>query len=420
MRIFDAPCGTPRFSVSGGSGRWRNYCFGDDHHVGSRLAQEPGQNAGHCGYGRSGRDGNRAFTGLLGGVFAEKDWRWVFWVICPPAALGIVQIWIWLPLKPVEGAWREKFGQIDFAGSFLLILSTLFVMVPISGGGSSYPWSSPLVITLLVLGVVALAAFIAVEHSHAKIPLIPLRIFKNRALVLLTFVSFGIGFMYYPTLYYVPEYLQLVKRYSSIHSGAILLAMVLPQVVTAIASGWLLSWCGRYQIILCTGYTIYLVGVGVQTTFDAESSLAYIVGILFLQGFGIGWILQTSLVAMQANARHEDRAVVTGVRSIGRFLGGAIGISVCEGILANRVPGGEITALQGNLDREQEDVLVEVYAKAFKGIWWWLLAVAAAVAVCGVFVKEVKLRGDEALKEPQSGNEDLDLEAGKDENEEKK
>ncbi|KAL7276684.1 hypothetical protein RUND412_000301 [Rhizina undulata] len=355
---------------------------------------------------------------LLGGVFAAHDWRWVFWVICPPAVIGIVQIWIWLPLKPVEGAWRGKVAQIDFAGIFLLTTATVFILVPISGGGSTYPWSSPLVITLLILGVVALAAFAAVEHFYAKVPIIPLRIFNNRSLVLLTFVCFGIGCMNYPAIFFIPEYLQLVKHYSSIDSGAILIANVLSQVLTVIVSGWLLSWCGKYQIILCSGYTIYLIAVGLEVTFDASSTLAYIVGMLVLQGFGIGWILQTSLVAMQANAKHEDRAVVTGVRNIARSIGGAVGISVCQGILSNKIPGGEIGTIPSNLDVEQEEMWTELYAKAFKGVWWWLFAVAAAVAVCGVFVKEVKLRGDEVLK--KSEGENVDLEAGKDETEEKK
>ncbi|KAL7266808.1 hypothetical protein RUND412_010629 [Rhizina undulata] len=358
---------------------------------------------------------------LLGGVFSQTDCRWVFWVICPPATIGFVQIWIWLPLKPVEGAWREKVNQIDFAGIFLLILATVFIMVPISGGGSTYPWSSPLVITLLILGVVALAAFGAVEHYHAKIPIIPLRIFKNWSMVILTFLSVGNGFLFYPAIYYVPEYLQHVKHYSSIHSGVILLALIMPQVATVVATGYILSWRGRYQVVLIAGYTTYLIAVGLEITFDTNTTLAKIVGILFLQGFGLGCTTQTGLVAMQANSEHADRAVVTGVRNVGRILGGAIGISVCQGLLTSRIPGGEFGTFPEGLDPEQEAVWTEAYSRAFKAVWYWLLAVAVAQLLAGVFVKEVRLRGDEVLKkpEPTPGNADLEA-AAKNETEEKK
>ncbi|KAL7275861.1 hypothetical protein RUND412_001176 [Rhizina undulata] len=163
----------PNYSLSGGfrvsaeeSTSW------DDHNVGFRLPPEPGHNP-RLGIWlwalRSERE-----SGLYSEVYFSRR-----------IGIGFVQIWIWLPLKLIEGVWRENVDQFDFAGTFWLILSTVFIMF------------SLVVITLLILGAIALAAFGAVEHYHAKIPVIPLRIFNNWSRAILTFLSVSNGFLFY-------------------------------------------------------------------------------------------------------------------------------------------------------------------------------------------------------------------------------
>lgn len=48
--------------------------------------------------------------------------------------------------------------------------------VPISGGGSTFSWSSPTVIALLVVGALSMMAFIWVEGWVAELPLFPGRL----------------------------------------------------------------------------------------------------------------------------------------------------------------------------------------------------------------------------------------------------
>ena len=45
--------------------------------------------------------------------------------------------------------------------------------VPLSGGGSTFAWKSPVVIVLFVVGALALLAFIFVEGKIATLPLFP-------------------------------------------------------------------------------------------------------------------------------------------------------------------------------------------------------------------------------------------------------
>jgi len=167
---------------------------------------------------------------ILGGVFAESDWRWVFWFTVPPAVLSMIQIVIWLPLKHVSGSSREKIKMIDYAGAFTQLISIVFILVPISGGGSTYPWSSPLVISMLAIGGVFGIIFILVEKYFARLPLVPLRLFRNRSFSFLVLISFITGCYMQTSLYFMPVYFQLIRQASPIHSSLLLMAMTVSQV----------------------------------------------------------------------------------------------------------------------------------------------------------------------------------------------
>lgn len=165
--------------------------------------------------------------------------------------------------------------------------------------------------------------------------------------------------------------------------------------MTIFFGGLFLSWFGRYNPILWAGYGIYLIGAGLQTLFKASTSKGYIIGILVVEGFGMGWTLQTSLVAMQANAAVEDRAVVTGIRNIARCVGGSFGLAICSGILSNSIPEdddmGNSAPGSSVLKREQDGL---------EKIWWFLFAIGVVVFIAGFGVEEVDLESQEPGEMP--------------------
>jgi len=122
---------------------------------------------------------------LIGGVFSQTaTWRWydfsetisdfrVFWFSVPISVLILIQLYFFLPLTKVSGNMGSKLKKIDYAGSVISLAATIFVMVPISGGGVTYPWNSPLVIVLLTLGVLLYIVFVIYEAKFAKIPIMP-------------------------------------------------------------------------------------------------------------------------------------------------------------------------------------------------------------------------------------------------------
>jgi len=158
------------------------------------------------------------------------------------------------------------------------------------------------------------------------------------------------GMVFYATLYYLPNYFQVVRGVSAIRSGVLLLPLVLVQTVCAFTSGILQSKTGDYWWNLTIGFGIWTIAVGLLSTIDENTPLAKLVGYQILTGLGAGQTFQTSLVAIQASVDRKDMATATGLRNFLRMLGGTLALAVCSAIINNVVRSrlGSI-GLDGNL-----------------------------------------------------------------------
>jgi len=166
----------------------------------------------------------------------------VFWVTVPVSGFSLVQILFFLPLKPVTGSFKQKLKKVDFIGSIVSLTSTILILVPISSGGSTFAWDSPVVIVLLVLGVLLIPVLIYVEYK-APLPIIPLRLLKTRSLALLTAISFLAGIYFFGNAYFLPIYFQIILSpvASPLESSGLLQALMLPQIGTAMMAGFVLQ-----------------------------------------------------------------------------------------------------------------------------------------------------------------------------------
>lgn len=171
------------------------------------------------------------------------------------------------------------------------------MQVPISGGGTTFSWSSPAFISLMLAAIVVLVVFLLHEHYYATLPLVPLRIFRSGSLSLLEIITFATGLFNFAVLYFIPVYLQIVKGYSALLASAILQATILPQVFMAVASGFIMSKTGKYLPVIWGGYIAYTISAGLVTMLGRDTSRGAVVVFLIIGGIGTGATLQTSKLA---------------------------------------------------------------------------------------------------------------------------
>lgn len=325
-----------------------------------------------------------------------------------------------LPLKHVSSNNMAKMRKIDYGGILLNIASTLLLLIPLSGGGVTYAWSSVFFIAATVTGVVLMVVFVLYEWKLAPLPIMPLRLYLAPHCWALYLQAFLTGLAYFGNFFYLPIYFQSILRYSPLVSGALILPLVVTSSLASIASGQYMTRIGSYMHCILLGFVLWTIGNGLTLLFDRRTGLALLIVSLVIEGAGIGLTLQPTLVGMYANSRTEDRAVTTGLRNFIRTIGGAFGLVVSGVILSNTLREGlmtksyvsgsllsELTSSTYALDnldltQDQKNSILDVYMRGLHYIFIFYI-------VCsGLSLGLTYWVGNTSLKGPKSAAADGD------------
>ncbi|KAK9346809.1 major facilitator superfamily domain-containing protein [Lipomyces starkeyi] len=366
--------------------------------------------------------GNSTGPFIAAAIIDHTTWRVLFWVIGPCAFVGLLIAYPTIPTNFKGGDYRQKLKQVDTPGILLASISVIFLLIPISTGGTEYAWNSPLVISFLCIGGAAAIAFVYVEWKVSLLPMIPLRLFNSTICAAMYAQIFLSGCTYYVQLNFLPGYYQNVRGYSSITSAALTIPMVLAQALTSINAGTFMTKTGRYGHLLYFGYTMLTIGTGIQCgVFNLTIHPAVLVVALVLQGVGIGCTFQTTLVALQANSAKSDRAIIISVRGLLRSLGGAVGLAIASALLSNvllkNIPTDLAPDVRAEMEHsvyatpdmtslsyDQKRMVAHAYMIAYRAVFiFFVPCMALSLAVC-LLIKDTGLERQDEKSSFNSGD----------------
>ncbi|KAL4811451.1 major facilitator superfamily domain-containing protein [Aspergillus unguis] len=266
-------------------------------------------------------------------LILRSTWRGFFWMLAPLAACSIVVGYFLIPDAARKDSLSTNFKRIDYFGILASSIGIIFLLIPISGGGSYFEWDSPMVISMLVIGGLSFVAFFFIEWKVAVLPMVPMEFFKNKVIVALFLQSFLLGAVYQAYLYYLPLYYQNARGWSPIVSAALTAPMVACQSISSVLSGQYISRRKRYGEVIWFGFGTWTLGAGLTLLFKTNTHPAVIAVIVGVTGVGIGCTFQPTLVAFQAHCTKRQRAVVISDRNFFRCMGGACGLAVSGAVL---------------------------------------------------------------------------------------
>lgn len=266
----------------------------------------------------------------------HSTWRNFYFTLFPICLSSTLILIKYVPYTRPQHSMKEKLLNVDYLGFFTSSVAIIFLLIPISGGGSSFPWTSAFTISMIVIGGVFFLIFLFVECKVSKLPLIPLRLFSESfSLTSILLHNFFFGISYYGIQYYYPYYFEVVREYTPMETSCFLLAFVLPQTLSSVCSGQLISRTKHYGFVIWLGYFLWMLAMGLLSLWGLNTKRGVTIVIMIINGLGSGFIFQPTLIAAQAHSFKRDRATVISTRNVLRTFGGSISLAISATILAN-------------------------------------------------------------------------------------
>jgi len=355
---------------------------------------------------------------VLGGIFAEWNWRWCFWVNLPLCGIAIAAIAFWLRLSSGshhgETPILSRLRKIDIIGTFLLTGSVIFTLVALSTGGSPHPWVSPLILAPLIIGIIGLICVPFYEFSKfCHNPILPRHIFANRTSVSAFTLTAIHGFLTYGVQFYLPPFFQAVLGSSPTKSGIQVLPTCLVIVVLAAVGGPLLSYTGRYRPIHQGGFAAMTIGFGLFTLLSADAKPPQWVTFQLLVAAGSGIVVSTMLPAVLVELPDRASAAAAGSWAFLRGLGSLFGVAI-PGALFNARFAALMSTIDSEVARsllidgqayqrasadflkkfpyEVQKQIIRVFTDGLRAVWICFLVLAGVGFVITFLERQVKLR----------------------------
>ncbi|KAI7874461.1 MFS general substrate transporter, partial [Lichtheimia hyalospora FSU 10163] len=346
---------------------------------------------------------------FIGGTLTDYvSWRGVFFVNIPVCFISMAIIGATLHLPRVIQGLKAQMMRIDYAGNVIVLCASVSLTLALSLGSQDDSWGSPLVMSLFTLTAVLVGLLIYIEKYVALEPVIPLRLFTDRTVACLLVYRIGWGMALSAYAYYLPLFFQVVRGDTAMLSGLRLIPVEVGSVTTTFLVGRFITRTGKYRLALRTGSALFCLCFVFFWWFDRTISWTYIYCALLLEGIGMGGVVASSMISIQASVRHEDIAVASGLGAYISILGSNLGVATASAILNTllkqnlpRVMPMEYAQrifdspqyIYNGLPTEYIDAAIDVYSASFTYLWYTVTACAFGGFLCSLFVKQYSLRG---------------------------
>jgi len=272
---------------------------------------------------------------FIGGVVTQYlGWRWVFFGVVPLAAVGWVASGLIMPRLRAAQA-REP---LDFRGAAITAAGLVALLLGLTWGGTTHPWLSWQVVSLLAAVPIVVAVLIVVERTEPA-PLIDPGLFGDRGFTIaiaVTFVTFGVVA---GTGQLVPLFVQGALGESPKAAGVVMMPAAFGSLIGAATSGQIISRTGRYKMCGLFGALCLAASPFVLSRLSDRASYLDVMTAVLVLGIAQGAAGTTTWVVANAAFSHRVLGAVNSTRTLFMNLGQAIFVPVMSLIVVSVVHG---------------------------------------------------------------------------------
>ena len=200
----------------------------------------------------------------------------------------------------------------------------------------------------LLGGLVLLGLFVWLQRRSTH-PALDVSLFRNPAF---SAAAAALGLNFFALMgatFYLVYFLQGLRGYSPLQSGAALIPVAIGMAIMASQSSGLAERFGA-KAVCATGFLLITLSfVGFQLL-DESSPLWLLIAILSVQGLGMGSVMAPATESIMSVVPREKAGAGAAVNNAVRQVGGALGVAILGSVLAATYSaqlGGAVDALPG-------------------------------------------------------------------------
>jgi DHA2 family multidrug resistance protein-like MFS transporter len=264
---------------------------------------------------------------VVGGALLEQFW-WgsVFLINVPIIALGIVAVLVVVPDSKDPSP-----GRVDVLGVALTVVGLVLLVYGIIDGGE-HGFGRARALGTFVAGVAFLALFVWHERRSDH-PSLDVRLFTNprfsasvAAVGLVFFAAMGV-------LFFLSFYLQLVRGYSPLRAGLLMMPFAAAQLIFAPRSAAMVRRFGPKRVC-ATGLGLVAVSLAGYMFVGVASSIWILCVLTFVQGAGMANVMAPATESIMASLPREKAGVGSAIGNTSRQVSGALGVAVLGSVLS--------------------------------------------------------------------------------------
>jgi EmrB/QacA subfamily drug resistance transporter len=331
---------------------------------------------------------------LAGWLVEYHSWRWIFLINIP---VGIVAILF--GIKSLPKVEHQGKAGLDLLGVILGPLAFAALLYGVSEGAHS--WTSDKTLTGLIVGGIALIAFIIVE-LRVRTPLLELRVFGSVDFSIGIFVQWVVQFAMFGAIFLLPLFLQNARGYGAFDTGLILLPQALASGLIMPIGGYLFDKIGARWLVV-VGLGLVSVAIYQYYNVDVTTTGRDLLVPLILSGAGMGLMMMPLNTHLMNKSPRKLVSRVTSLTNALQQVINSLAVAALVTILTSRMTSrmAELQAAAGatgaapkpaDMTPEMKQAMLGAAVKAFSDTFSIMVYIAIAGALMGLLLRRDRKR----------------------------
>jgi MFS transporter, DHA2 family, methylenomycin A resistance protein len=261
-----------------------------------------------------------------GALTSGLSWRAIFFLNLPAGLVAVVLLYR-APRSPLRAAPLDPAGQVTAVAALAALTFGI-----IDGGETGF--GQPAVLGCLLLAAVAMAAF-AIAETRATHPMVPLGLFRSRAVTVSVAIGFAVNVAFYGVIFVLSLYFQRVLGESAVTAGLEFLPMTALLPVANLASARLGARFGPDTPIKA-GLLVSVLGLAALLAVSTRPDQVLLTAALVPAGTGLGFAVPSVIVVLLDAIPADQAGMAAGLLNSSRQVGGTLAVAVFGAMISHR------------------------------------------------------------------------------------